>query len=239
MGQVFKYTVNMKIQDFVDEAYYINLDYRVDRRDFMDYQLKSLGLDNFIKRIPGIDVFGKIEHIREDSYKMFLAGQACSLSHKSVIQKAKNNGSKNVLVMEDDAVFYNCEDYNGLDIIEKALYSLSLIDNWEIYFIGSGVHDKELNLAAPNLIKCDCCISLHGYIVNEKCFDKILENKFDKPYDVMDIFLNNNFKEKYVTYPVSLVQSGNNISDIGGHSTVGVDFWTNQYKNKPLIKKYQ
>lgn len=227
----------MKIQEFVDEAHYINLDYRTDRKEFMDNQLKSLGLDGFINRFPGVDVFGKTEYIRDDNHKMFLAGQACSLAHQNVIREAKKNNSRNVLIMEDDALFYNCEDYNGIDIIEKALDDLSKINDWEIYFLGSGIHDNELNLISPNLIKCECCISLQGYIVNERCFDKILNNKFDKPYDVMDIFLNNNFKEKYITYPVSLLQKGNNINDIGGHSTVGDDFWLNQF-NKPINKKY-
>lgn len=227
----------MKLQEFVDGAFYINLDYRVDRKDFMETQLKSLGMLDFVKRFPGVNVFNQTEYIRDDNHKMFLAGQACSLAHQNVVRAAKKNNFKNVLIMEDDALFYDCDDYKGIDIIERALDDLSKIDDWEIYFLGSGIHDKELNLISPNLIKCDCCISLQGYILNEKCFDKILENKFDKPYDVMDIFLNNNFKEKYITYPISLLQKENNISDIGGHSTVGNDFWLNQY-NKPINKKY-
>jgi GR25 family glycosyltransferase involved in LPS biosynthesis len=227
----------MKLQDFVDEAYYINLDYRTDRREFMENQLKSLGLVDFIKRVPGVNVFDKTEYIREDNDKMFLAGQACSLAHKNVIRMAKENGSKNVLILEDDALFYDCESYKGLDIIEKSLDNLSKIDNWEIFYLGSNIFDKELNLVDDNLIKCECCVSLQGYIVNHTCFDKILENKFDKPYDVMDIFINNNFKEKYITYPVTLLQNGNDISDIGGHSTMGKDFWINKF-NKTIVKKF-
>jgi GR25 family glycosyltransferase involved in LPS biosynthesis len=227
----------MKIQEFVDEAYYINLDYRTDRREFMETQLKSLGLYDFIKRIPGVDVFGKTEYIVEDHNKMFLAGQACSFAHRNAIKKAKENGSKNVLVLEDDALFYNCDEYNGLDIIESALDDLSKINNWEIYFLGSTIYDKELDLRAPNLIKCECCVSLQGYVVNHTCFDKIIDNKYDKPFDVMDIFINNNFKEKYITYPAALTQCGNNISDIGGHTTMSIDFWLDFF-NKPVIKNY-
>lgn len=227
----------MKIQEFVDEAYYINLDYRTDRRKFMETQLTKLGLYDFIRREPGVDVFGKTDYIRDDSHKMFLAGQACSLAHQNVIKRAKENGSKNVLIMEDDALFYDCDDYKSLEIIEFALDELSKIDDWEIYFLGSNIHDKELNLKSPHLIKCGCCISLQGYIVNQKCFDKILENKFDKPYDVMDIFINNNFTEKYITHPVVLLQNGDGLSDIGGHKTLGVDFWLNNF-NKPIIKNY-
>lgn len=227
----------MRIQDFVDEAYYINLDYRTDRREFMENQLKSLGLIDFIKRVPGVNVFNKTEYIRENNDKMFLAGQACSLAHQNVIRMAKNNGSKNVLILEDDALFYNCESYQGLNIIESALDNLSKVDNWEIFYLGSNIFDKELNLVSNNLIKCECCVSLQGYIVNHTCFDKILENKFDKPYDVMDIFVNNNFKEKYMVYPVTLLQKGNDVSDIGGHTTMGNDFWINQF-NKPIIKNF-
>jgi hypothetical protein len=53
----------------------------------------------------------------------------------------------------------------------------------------------------------------------------------------MDIFINNNFKEKYITYPVTLLQNGNYISDIGGHSTMSEEFWLSHY-NKPIIKNF-
>ena len=205
----------------IDKIYYINLEKRTDRKEQIEKELDQFGLP--YERINAI------EHTE--------GCIGCSCSHLFALKKAKEKGYKNVLIMEDDALFYDCDDYKSLEIIEFALDELSKIDDWEIYFLGSNIHDKELNLKSPHLIKCGCCISLQGYIVNQKCFDKILENKFDKPYDVMDIFINNNFTEKYITHPVVLLQNGDGLSDIGGHKTLGVDFWLNNF-NKPIIKNY-
>jgi hypothetical protein len=49
----------------------------------------------------------------------------------------------------------------------------------------------------------------------------------------MDITLNNTFKEKYITYPLSLIQKSDDVSDIGGHQSMNREFWESQYK-KPF-----
>ncbi len=227
----------MKIQEFVDGAFYINLDHRTDKNEFMINQFNELGLNNFVERFSGISPYNTIDFRANDSEKMFLLGCAFSNSHKEVIKIAKNRGYKNVLIFEDDAQFYKKDGYDGLSTIESALDELSRISDWEIFFLGSNLHDKELNLVSNHLVKCDCCVSTHAYILNEKCYDKILSNNFDKPFDVMDIFLNNNFKEKYITYPVGVIQKEGNISDIGGHHSFNNEFWLSQY-DKPIKKNF-
>lgn len=226
----------MKIQDFVDGGFYINLDHRTDKNDFMVEQLKKLNLYEFIERYSAVAAFDTIDYRVHDNEKMFLLGKATSQSHKNIIQIAKDRGYKSVLILEDDALFYENDEYNTLSIIELALDELSKIDDWEVFFLGANIHDTVLNLHSEHLIKCDCCISTHAYILNNKCFDKILANGFDKPFDVMDIFLNNNFKNKYITYPATVLQKAF-ISDIGGHMTFNEEFWLSKY-NKPINKNY-
>jgi GR25 family glycosyltransferase involved in LPS biosynthesis len=225
----------MKIQDFADGGFYINLDHRKDKNDVMVNQLKDLGLDGFVERFSAVAAFDTIDYRVTDNHKMFLLGQATSQSHKNIIQIAKDRGYKNVLVLEDDAVFYKNDV--AISIIEKSLDDLSKIDYWDVFFLGANLHDKELNLQSDHLIKCDCCISSHAYILSERCFDSILSNGFDKPFDVMDIFLNNNFKNKYITYPATVIQRGGNVTDLGGHISMSEEFWLSQY-NKPIVKNY-
>jgi GR25 family glycosyltransferase involved in LPS biosynthesis len=227
----------MKIQDFTDGGFYINLDYRDDKNEFMFNQLKELGLDKHIERFSAIAAFDGIDYRVNDSEKMFLLGKATSQSHKTIIQIAKDRKYKNVLILEDDALFYKDNIYNALSIIELALDELSKIENWDVFFLGANIHDNTLNLYSEHLIKCDCCISSHAYILNNKSFDKILSNGFDKPFDVMDIFLNNNFKNKYITYPATVIQKGGFVSDIGGHISFNENFWLDKY-NKPIIKHF-
>lgn len=225
----------MKIQDFADGGFYINLDHRKDKNDVMVNQLKDLGLDGFVERFSAVAAFDTIDYRVTDNHKMFLLGQATSQSHKNIIQIAKDRGYKNVLVLEDDAVFYKNDV--AISIIEKSLDELSKIEEWDVFFLGANLHDKELNLQSDHLIKCDCCISSHAYILNERCFDKVLANGFDKPFDVMDIFLNNQFKNKYITYPATVIQRGGNVTDLGGHISMSEEFWLSHY-DKPIVKNY-
>ncbi len=226
----------MKLEEFIDGGLYINLDHRTDKNEFMVKQLSELKLDSIIKRFPAVKVSDKIEFSREDPDMMLKLGLATAASHKSVVKIAKENNWKNVLILEDDALFYNTEEYNSLDIISMALDELNSIPDWEIYYLGSNLCDPILKKYSEHLLKCDCCISTHAYILNERAFDKILNYSFDKPFDAMDIFLSNNLKNKYITYPVVVVQQGGNLSDIGGHPSFGPLFWVEQYNNKPIIK---
>jgi GR25 family glycosyltransferase involved in LPS biosynthesis len=222
----------MKIKDFISAGFYINLDYRTDRNQHMIDELTNHNLIDVVKRFSAVKAFDKTEYIRNDDSKMLSATLAAAESHKQIIKIAKENNYENVLILEDDAKFYNTENYKGIDVIESALDQLSKIDNWEIFFLGSNLHDTELNLISPNLIKCDCCVSTQAYILNKSTYDIIL-NQTEIRY--MDVFLNNTFKEKYITYPLSLIQKSDDVSDIGGHTSMTTEFWESQY-NKPFKK---
>jgi GR25 family glycosyltransferase involved in LPS biosynthesis len=223
----------MKIKDFISGGFYINLDYRTDRNEHMINELELHGLSDVVKRFSAVKAFEKTEFIINDEAKMLSATLAASASHREIIKIAKQNNFDNVLILEDDAKFYNTEQYKGLDIIEKCLDQLSEIDNWEIFFLGSNLHDEQLDLYSPNLIKCECCVSTQAYILNKNTFDSIL-NEGEIRY--MDVHLNNTFKEKYISYPLSLIQKSNDVSDIGGHSSMTTYFWEQQY-NKPFKQK--
>lgn len=226
----------MKLQDFSGGGFYINLDYRQDRDILMRKQLKDLGLDNFINRISATSVTDSTVYSLNDKELITKISKATANSHKNVISIAKENNIKNVLILEDDALFYDDENIKGIDIVEKALDDLININNWEIFFLGTNIHDNKLQLVSDNLIKCNCCVSTHAYILNENSYDKLLS--FDSSINyAMDIWIDQCLKEKYVCYPMAVPQRGGDISDIGGHPSFGPDFWKQQY-NKPIIYNF-
>lgn len=226
----------MKLQDFISKGFYINLDYRKDKKLHIEQELALYGLQDVIVRFSAIKAFETVEYIRESPEKMLQASIATARSHKEVIKLAKDNNLVNVLILEDDIKFYNTEFYRGLDIIETALDQLQYIDNWEILFLGTNLHDSILHLNSPNLVKCSCCVSTQAYILNSSTFSRILD--YEGEITHMDVFLDRTFDEKYVIYPLSLVQKSEEISDIGGHISPSLEFWKNHYK-KPIIKSYE
>lgn len=69
-----------------EDAYYINLDRRPDRREEMETELLKLGIS--ATRFPAID--------------MEYGPTGCILSHLAVIKDARDRGLKSVLIFEDD-----------------------------------------------------------------------------------------------------------------------------------------
>lgn len=220
----------MKITEFISGGFYINLSYRKDRNEHIKNELSQHELLPFIKRFDAVKAFDRTEHIRDDEDKMLKASTAASSSHRKIVEIAKNNNWDNVLIFEDDAQFFNTDKYTGIKVVEKALDQLKSISNWEIYYLGANLCDNTLNKVTDNLIKCDCCYSLQAYILNKNTFDKILQEDL---IIHMDLFLNRTFSETFITYPLALVQKEQDVSDIGGHRTVPLEFWRQQY-NKPF-----
>ena len=166
----------------IDKVIIINLEHRKDRRQQIIKELKRVGIDNFefFKAVKPSEEMVKMWNPQflnpipqwfalsgGDHTKYRIGALGCMLSHMEIIKKCIEDKYENVLILEDDAEFYNTENYRGIDIIETALDQLSKIDNWEIFFLGSNLHDTELNLSSPNLIKCDCCVSTQAYILNK------------------------------------------------------------------------
>jgi GR25 family glycosyltransferase involved in LPS biosynthesis len=226
----------MKIQEFVDGAFYINLDYREDRNDLMKNQLIDLGLDNIVERISAVSVTNSTVYSLDNQELITSISRATAESHRKIIKIAKEKKYKNVLILEDDALFYSDDNIKGIEVIEKSLDDLNKIPNWEIFFLGTNIHDKTLNLVSNNIIKCDCCVSTHAYILNENSYDKLLSIDLTRDY-AMDLWIDRNLTEKYVSYPMAVPQRGGDLSDIGGHPSVGPDFWKKHYE-KPIIRNF-
>ena len=226
----------MKITEFVSGGFYINLDYREDRNLLMKTQLIDLELDKLVERISAVSVTSSTVYSLNDKELITSISRATAESHKKIISIAKERNYKNVLILEDDAFFFDDENIKGLTIIEKALDDLNNISDWEVFFLGTNIHDNSLNLVGDSLIKCNSCVSTHAYILNSNSFDKLLSLDLTTQY-AMDIWIDQCLTEKYVAYPMAVPQRGGDLSDIGGHPSFGPNFWSKHY-DKPIIRNF-
>ena len=88
----------MKIVDFFDRIYVINLPYRKDRLNSVTKELGRAG----ISLCPGkVEVFPAIRP-EEPAGFPDIGWRGCFLSHLGVIKQAKKDNLNNVLIMEDD-----------------------------------------------------------------------------------------------------------------------------------------
>ena len=103
---------------FFDAIYCINLDSASERWQAMQARFEKLGILKRVRHFRAIET-PESHHI------------GCTLSHRSIIKRAKQQGFKNVLVFEDDAVF----------VEDTLLYLLNSINElktleWDLFYLG-------------------------------------------------------------------------------------------------------
>jgi hypothetical protein len=228
----------VKLEDFVAGGFYINLDTRTDKRAAFENELARVGLSGIVQRLPATTP----DHL---GYELNAAGTysaegyaiACTTSHARAVQLAAELNWRNVLIFEDDAMFYT-DNYDPIPIIEQALDGLSDIP-WDLFYLGVdlGTRHSTLDEIAPHLVHVRESICAHAYIVNSNVFPSILAAAQTKMH--MDCYLSS-YDNKYAAYPLCAIQrSDGYMNDIGPnfYSGLSVDYWKASY-NKKINKLY-
>lgn len=131
-----------------DAIYIINLPSRTDRRDEMAQQLKRVGL-SFDS--PSVHLFPAIRPADKGGFES-IGARGCFMSHLAILKAA--NGSRNVLILEDDLNF------------ATSLASIALPESWDIFY-GGALHTLEpagklTNVPSNHVIQCSHFVAFNG-----------------------------------------------------------------------------
>lgn len=119
--------------------------------------------------------------------------ESISSSFKEVIRRAKENGDKEICIMEDDVMFPSLNGWK---------YFLdNKPESFDIYIGGSFIVDNRLKYEPP-LIKVKEYIGNHCIIVNERYYDKWLETDSKNHCDAV----HSGNGEFYVCFPFIALQ---------------------------------
>jgi GR25 family glycosyltransferase involved in LPS biosynthesis len=210
----------MKIQDFFDAGYYINLDKRDDRRKHITSVLNNIGLGDFVERIPAEDGTDELDVVTKHHF--------CAASHKKIYELALERNHERFVVFEDDFALYNTDDYSGIDNIEAGLDQLKDID-WDIIYFGGYIKDDEVTKVSDNLLKVSAVLTLHGYGISKSGLEKILRHR---PFidSALDGWVGNQTDmNKYMIYPMASYQTELS-SDLDAWSTTPpLSHWEHDY----------
>jgi glycosyl transferase, family 25 len=141
----------------IDKVIYINLDKRTDRKEQIEGELQKMGITEY-ERFPAI------------ANKNGALG--CSKSHLEIIKLAKQNGYKNVLVLEDDFQFIVDKDvfYEEIENLSKTPYDACLLAyNTPNYY----------DSPYPFLHRIKDAQTTSAYIVNSHYYDTLI-NQWEK-----------------------------------------------------------
>jgi glycosyl transferase family 25 len=145
---------NMNNISDIKHAFYINLLSRPDRKQHVEEQLKTLG----------------INAERFNAIKLSNGALGCSLSHLKCLEIAKQQNWPHLLVLEDDIKFLNPGLFkNQLNTFLKNH------TNWDVVIIG-GNNVPPYQKIDDTCVKVSSCQTTTGYLVNGHYFDKLIDN---------------------------------------------------------------
>jgi GR25 family glycosyltransferase involved in LPS biosynthesis len=187
---------------YFDQAYYINLKRRPDRRKHMEDQLKRFNFTaSRVEAFDGKTITWKPSYGVIGDYWNHGALAYC-LSYRTAIIDAMKKGHDNILIMDDDCVL---ED-NLWEILDKAWTDLP--EEWHMLYLGAN-HGKseetiptEAQRLGDYLYRLKGSVGSHAIIINKIAFDTIL-NYLSAPYGPLDTFYSmyHKFFPCYITYP--------------------------------------
>lgn len=196
------------LNQYFDWIVCINLDKRVDRWKKVSETFENLNIE--VERISAID--GTKE---PQKYGLKSGELGCLLSHLNVIEIARKNNKKNVLILEDDVEF--CKNATSLFFqYEKEL------PNWDWLYLGG---NHALNNVYMSSLKCPIQItnhvykireiySTHSYAIKETIYDDLIDiiKNTNRPLDVA--YSNLHSKVETYLFRPSLTWQYNDYSDI-------------------------
>ena len=192
--------------DYIEDAYYINLDSRTDRKELFEKRTNEIGLA--IKRSKAFQ-YAPDEFDSDDPnwYKKL----SCTMSHINLIRMAKGRGLKNLWIFEDDCVFAN----NFIEEAQKCVDELKDLE-WDIFYFGAHIVEDSIP-ATENIVKIISAWGAHCYVINHTFYDKIL--KYDPQCGIIDgLYFNHTPEDKnfYMAKKLLVYQDDDSISDLWG-----------------------
>ena len=138
----------------IKHAFYINLLSRPDRKQHVENQMKTIGIN--VERFNAI--------------KMKNGAIGCSMSHLKIIEIAKANNWDHVLIVEDDILFTNPSLF-----IQQFNKFLSNHKDFDVVLI-AGNNLPPYTKIDDSCVRVTHCQTTTGYIVKSHYYDTLINN---------------------------------------------------------------
>jgi GR25 family glycosyltransferase involved in LPS biosynthesis len=162
----------MKIDQFFQKGFYINLDRRTDRRNYFESEIAKIGLKDFFERFPAHDYMGEMNP-EDDQFKKH---SYCGSSYHRLFKKILEEGYERVVIFEDDISVYNDGPKPALQIIEDSLDEIQNFPDWDLLYFGGHIIGSMLKVS-DNLSKPENILAMHAVGYNRKGIEKMIEYK--------------------------------------------------------------
>jgi len=138
----------------IKHSFYINLEFRPDRKLHVEDQLKIIG----------------IQANRFNAIRLSNGALGCSMSHLKCLEIARENNWEHVLIVEDDIKFLNPEVF-----VNQINKFFSLHSDWDVVLIaGNNLPPHEI--IDDSCVKVTQCQTTTGYIIKKHYYNTLIDN---------------------------------------------------------------
>ena len=149
----------------LDNIYYINLDYRSDRKEQIELELSKMGLVG--NRFPGT-VYSDPIVSADPRANSGLIG--CHISHLNLLKLAKEKNLSNIVILEDDFEFI----VNKEELIFQIESFEQMNISYDVLFLSYRIIESEIY--NDIISRTTSAQTASGYIVNNKFYDALIDN---------------------------------------------------------------
>jgi glycosyl transferase family 25 len=141
--------------DDIVNAFYINLEERIDRKINVENELNKIG----------------ITASRFNAIKVKNGAIGCSMSHLKILEMALENKLEHVLIVEDDIMFLDP------DLFKKQINNFFVLhkNNWDVILLG-GNNIPPYEKIDDTCVKVSRCQTTTGYLVNKHYINVLVTN---------------------------------------------------------------
>lgn len=122
----------IKLNDFVDKIYCVNLDVRTDRWELISEEFEKVNLD--VERFSAVEgskiPLNELTIINDDLGTNIRGAQGALKSHRAILKEAIDNKYEKIAVFEDDLIF--CDDFEG----RLNYYIAYTPPDWDMMYMG-------------------------------------------------------------------------------------------------------
>jgi GR25 family glycosyltransferase involved in LPS biosynthesis len=137
----------------------------------------------------------------------------CYLAHRKILEKAKNDNIKNILLLEDDVFL---ED-NFKDVLDQAIIQMTELDiKWDMFWYGTNLEWASANQISNNLVKLNhTAYCWHAVAIKNHMFDILLNLPAEGAFDFLTAkYIQPNY-QCYAAWPNIAIQKAG-ISFVNG-----------------------
>ena len=146
---------NLNSMEDLIYIFYINLENRVDRKDHVEKQLKSIGITTFT---------------RFNAIRLSNGALGCSMSHLKCLQLAKERNYDHILICEDDITFLDPNLF-----IRQMNLCLSNNKEWDVILL-AGNNVPPYKVIDESCVQVSHCQTTTGYLVRKQYYDILIHN---------------------------------------------------------------